>query len=150
MTDCHIDDADITAPRVNIVHIETKMRRRKPHVVSLADEATILAPLLQVWSQMSPKVNDFDLVGSYILTTLAIRNPSRYLSSFLPTPVVSLDTEEYLQSTLISRFVGLTELLDPAYLHKKLKILPEELTIAQIFNRYVYLYNHLSFYIYFI
>ena len=96
-------------------------------------EASLIAPLLQSWRGVSNP----DLVGAYILATLSVRNPCRYLSSEISPFVVTTEEENclYPSSRPLREFSGLLSLLDTNYLRKKLKVDPEDIPVAVIFNR---------------
>jgi hypothetical protein len=116
-------------------------------IVNLPVEGKILSSLMRSWIDTVTGMTEYDFVGAYILATLSLRSPRRYLSSRLLPAVIlqyrqTSDTGSGIQmpfSKRISEFPGLLELLDKEFLAKKCAHIEgltlDNVTVISIFNR---------------
>jgi hypothetical protein len=112
---------------------DSKTKAKHKGNLSLQEEAAILSPLLQKWQLHS--LQDYDLVGVYILAVIALRSPKKYMSSLIPEKIIPIERENTLTSHSIVEFEGLLDLLGAEYVSKKMRLPVDEITVIQIFNR---------------
>ena len=103
---------------------------------SLAEEAEGLAPLFVVWQEMhlQHSLSAQDLVAAFILAFASLRRPNAWAAGPLNTSY--LPSSPLVESSSIHSLPGLLDLLQPAYLTKKLPhLLPlSNITLYMIFK----------------
>jgi hypothetical protein len=137
-------------PQISFLNTRKPLPTMPP--ASLSDEATRLSPLFTQWFAMCQVdthshelgreglvLFEYDVVGAFILSYLALRKPNKWIGGVIKQSVVPIDDALYMAtpSCSLSEFPGLLSIVSESYVARKLCNIigdRDEITIMSIFN----------------